>query len=207
MPQFAAIVPMRHTSERVQGKNYRFLGGRPLYRHIIATLLKVSQIDQVIIDTDSQVIAEDAALHFPDVRVLARPEHLLGGGVPMNDILLNDVEVVESDYYVQTHSTNPFLSAATITRALDSFLTSSDEYDSLFSVTALRTRLWTVEGSPLNHDPAVLLRTQDLPPVMEENSCLYVFSAETLRARHNRIGERPLLCEIDAPAGLRRVPP
>jgi CMP-N-acetylneuraminic acid synthetase len=57
----------------------------------------------------------------------------------------------------------------------------------------MHTRLWTPEGQPINHDPAVLLRTQDLPPVMEENSCLYVFSGELLRARRNRIGDRPLL--------------
>ena len=37
-----AIVPMRHKSERVPGKNYRPLGGRPLFHHIIATLLECS---------------------------------------------------------------------------------------------------------------------------------------------------------------------
>ena len=50
---------------------------------------------------------------------------------------------------------------------------------------------------PLNHDPSVLLRTQDLPPVFEENSCLYVFSREGLLARRNRIGERPQMFEMD----------
>ena len=53
-----AIVPMRHTSERVVGKNYRPLGGRPLFHHIVSTLLSVPQIDEVAIDTDSPLIAE-----------------------------------------------------------------------------------------------------------------------------------------------------
>jgi len=49
----------------------------------------------------------------------------------------------------------------------------------------------------LNHDPALLLRTQDLSPVFEENSCLYVFTRHTLETRRNRLGERPQMFEID----------
>jgi CMP-N-acetylneuraminic acid synthetase len=49
----------------------------------------------------------------------------------------------------------------------------------------------------MNHDPAVLLRTQDLAPVYLENSCLYLFTRELLEERGTRIGARPLLFEID----------
>lgn len=41
------------------------------------------------------------------------------------------------------------------------------------------------------------MRTQDLPPVFEENSCLYIFTRQTLGEKRNRIGERPYLFEID----------
>lgn len=197
MPRIAALVPMRHDSERVKGKNYRPLGGRPLYHHIVSSLLACEQIDEVVIDTDSPLITEDARGAFPQVRLLPRPDHLLGGEVPMNDVLLHDVEQVQADLYVQTHSTNPLLSTERIERALEDFLAGRDRYDSLFTVTPLHTRLWTPEGQAINHDPEVLLRTQDLPPVMEENSCLYVFDADTLRHRRNRIGERPLLYPLD----------
>jgi CMP-N-acetylneuraminic acid synthetase len=196
MTAIAAFVPMRHDSERVRGKNYRPLGGKPLFHHIVETLLSVSQIDLVVIDTDSDLIAEDAAAAFPAVRVVRRPEHLLGGDVPMNDVLLHDISIVEADLYVQTHSTNPLLRRETVAAALADFLAARDRYDSLFTVTPLQTRLWTPEGGAINHDPDVLLRTQDLPPVMEENSCLYVFAGDTLRGRRNRIGARPLLYPI-----------
>jgi CMP-N-acetylneuraminic acid synthetase len=188
---------MRHSSERVVGKNYRLLGGKPLFHHIIETLLACPHIDEVVIDTDSPLITEDAQAAFPAVRVIERPEHLLGGDVPMNEVLLHDVEQVPADLYVQTHSTNPLLRPETVTTALESFLAQRGAYDSLFTVTPLHTRLWTPDGQAINHDPAVLLRTQDLPPVMEENSCLYAFDGDTLRRRGNRIGERPLLYALD----------
>lgn len=195
-PRIAALVPMRHSSERVPGKNYRPIGGRPLFHHIVDTLRSCPEVDEIVIDTDSDLIMADAAVSFPDVRVLARPEHLRAGTVPMNDVLLHDIGRVEADLYLQTHSTNPLLRSATISAAILQFLDERDDYDSLFGVTRLQTRLWSAEGTPLNHDPAVLLRTQDLEPVFEENSCIYLFTRELLEQRGTRIGARPLLYEI-----------
>jgi CMP-N-acetylneuraminic acid synthetase len=195
--RIAALVPMRHESERVKGKNYRPLAGRPLYHHIIGALSACPRIDEIVIDTDSDVIKADARQNFPDIRIIDRPPELRGDEVPMNDVLLHDVEAVAADLYLQTHSTNPLLRTETIETAIDAFLSAANAYDSLFSVTPWRTRLWTENGEAINHDPDVLLRTQDLPPVMEENSCLYIFRAQTLRDRGNRIGSHPLLFPIE----------
>lgn len=192
-----ALVPMRHASERVPGKNYRCLGEKPLYRHILDTLLTCPLVSEVVVDTDSPIIAEGLSKDLPEVRLIERPQHLRAADIPMNDVLLHDFSLVEADFYLQTHSTNPFLKAETIERAIRVFLESLPRYDSLFSVTALQTRLWDGLVRPINHNPAILLRTQDLAPIYEENSNLYLFSAKTMRVRHNRIGERPLLFEID----------
>jgi CMP-N-acetylneuraminic acid synthetase len=129
--------------------------------------------------------------------MLDRPENLRGGKVSMNQVLLHDVEEVVSQFYLQTHSTNPLLSPATIQQAIETFFEGYPEYDSLFSVTRVAKRLWDGEGKPVNHDPRILLRTQDLPPLYEENSCLYIFERETFIRRKNRLGEKPLLFEID----------
>lgn len=194
-PTIAAFVPMRHSSERVIGKNYRLFAGKPLYHYIVESLLNCPQITQVCIDTDSPNIIEDAQQNFPNVKVLLRPEHLRSGMTPMNDVLLNSVSQVEADYYLQTHSTNPLLKSATISQAIDLFVKNPD-YDSLFGVTRLQTRLYDSEGKAINHDPNILLRTQDLPPVYEENSNIYIFTKTILEERKNRIGYQPLMFEI-----------
>jgi CMP-N-acetylneuraminic acid synthetase len=194
-PRVVAIVPMRHDSERVRGKNYRPLGGRPLFHHIIETLLASPAVTKVAIDTDSDVVRDGARAAFPDVEVLERPQHLRGGMTPMNDVLLNDVRRLDGDLYLQTHSTNPLLRPATVTAAIERLLGDPDS-DSLFGVTRLQTRLWRADGTPLNHDRSVLIRTQDLPPVYEENSCVYLFTRASLERHGNRIGERPILFEI-----------
>jgi CMP-N-acetylneuraminic acid synthetase len=193
-----ALVPMRHHSQRVPGKNFRPLAGKPLYQHIIATLRAVPEINQIVVDTDSEPVMEGLRKGFPDVAVLPRPESLRADTVPMNEILLYDTSHFEADFYVQTHSTNPLLKPATVSRAIQEFLKCFPRNDSLFTVTRLQTRLWDRNGQPLNHDPTVLLQTQDLPPVYEENSCLYIFTRENLQRRHNRLGENPLMFEINA---------
>ena len=189
---------MRHHSQRVPGKNYRLLAGKPLYQHIIETLLAVPEISTILVDTDSEPVIAGLGRDFPQVKVIKRPEHLRADTIPMNEILLYDTSRVESDFYLQTHSTNPLLRAETVSKAIQTFLAGYPRRDSLFSVTRLQTRLYNAQGRALNHDPAVLLQTQDLPPVYEENSCMYIFTRENLMRRQNRLGERPLLFEIGA---------
>jgi len=193
----AALVPMRHQSERVPGKNYRDFAGKPLYHRIIETLFACPLITEVVIDTDSGLILEDAARHFPQIKLIERPHHLRSGETSMNEVLLHDVSLVRADWYLQTHSTNPLLRAETVNLALRRLFDHLPEYDSLFSVTRVQSRFWDAQGAPVNHDPVLLLRTQDLPPIYEENSNLYIFTGETLEKKRNRIGERPLMFEMD----------
>ena len=189
---------MRHHSQRVPGKNYRVLAGKPLFHHIVETLLAVPEIDAIVVDTDSDPVMDGLRQYYPQVTLINRPEHLRADDVPMNDILIHDTAEVPAEFYLQTHSTNPLLKTETVSHAIQSLLTSYPHYDSLFSVTRLQTRLYDQYGHAINHDPAVLIQTQNLPPVYEENSCLYIFTRENLIKRHHRIGERPMMFEINA---------
>ena len=192
-----ALVPMRHHSQRVPQKNYRLIAGKPLYAHILSTLMDCPEISQIVVDTDSDVILAGLKSDFPDIVRIFRPEELSGDTVSMNDVLMHDVNQAPADLYLQTHSTNPLLKAQTISNAIKAFRENKDGHDSLFSVTRLQTRLWDENTQPLNHDPHELLQTQDLPPVFEENSCIYLFTGENLKARDNRMGEKPFMFEID----------
>lgn len=210
MTKIIALVPMRHHSQRVPGKNYRSLAGKPLFHHIIESLLQCTEIAEVVVDTDSEPVMDGLRQHFPTVRVLPRPAHLCADDVSMNEVLAFDTSQVETEtvrehpgvqepiFFLQTHSTNPLLRPQTISAAVQKFLSGYPTYDSMFSVTRIQTRLWDQLGRAINHNPAVLLQTQDLPPVYEENSCLYLFTHQILLARRNRLGDRPMMFEIPA---------
>lgn len=195
-PRVVALVPMRDRSERVPGKNYRELAGKPLFHHILIALQACPEISDIVVDTDSDTIKKGVAKDFPQVLVLDRPEELRRGEIPMNTILMHDTEMVPADFYLQTHSTNPLLRPQTISIALAAFFIAYPDKDSLFGVTELHTRLYDAEGRAINHNPVELLRTQDLPPVYEENSCIYVFTRANLEKFNHRIGQSPLMFPV-----------
>ncbi|MBC7784856.1 MAG: acylneuraminate cytidylyltransferase family protein [Burkholderiales bacterium] len=196
-PTVAAIIPMRHDSKRVPGKNWRPLGGRPLFCHIVDSLRMSGMIDRIVIDTDSDAIRAIASKEFPDAILIDRPQHLRDDMLPMNDVLLHTTSCAAADIYLQTHSTNPLLHPDTITAAVKRFMDARGQHDSLFSVTRLQQRLWDRFSRPVNHNPAVLERTQDLPPLYFENSCFYIFTRASLEKFRNRIGGSPIMFEVD----------
>jgi N-acylneuraminate cytidylyltransferase len=193
MTRLITLVPMKGHSERVPNKNLREFNGRPLCHWILNTLSHTPAIDEVVVNTDSERIAEEAQTF--EVTILTRPDRLRGDHVSMNEIILHDVDQTDGDLYLQTHCTNPLLCSETISEAVSTF--EEHDCDSLFSVTPLQTRLWDENGEPINHRRDELKRTQDLPPIYEENSNIYLFTPESVRRRKNRIGDNPTMFPMD----------
>ena len=188
-----ALLPIKEHSERVPSKNFRGFCGKPLYHHIVQTLDRTYAIDEILIDTDSPRVMLGAPKLSRKVRVVERPEELRGDHMSMNRVLAHDLEQAAADIYVQTHATNPLLKPETIAAARAGFVEVEGEYDSLFTVNAYHSRFYTDDGKAINHDPEDLIRTQDLPPLYEENSCLYIFTQESFAKKQRRIGEKPYL--------------
>lgn len=190
---------MKAHSARVASKNFRPIAGKPLFRWMLDTLAATPETDQIVINTDARAILADNGLKDGDysgkVMIRDRKPEICGDLVSMNRVIADDVANVASDYYLMTHTTNPLLSAVTISRMIAAFRKAErkGEADSLFTVNRRQTRFYTPEGEAINHDPANLIRTQDLPPYMEENSVCYLFTPQSFAQTQARIGKKPLL--------------
>lgn len=196
--KIVALLPMKAHSERIKGKNFREFSGKPLFRWILDSLLSVSSIDMVVVNTDARDLLEKHGLVDSDrVLIRDRKPELVGDFVSMNRILRDDIIAVDSESYLMTHTTNPLLKSTTIREAVDSYLRglSDKTCDSLFSVNKYQTRFYRGDGCAINHDPQNLIRTQDLEPWYEENSNLYLFSRESFMKTSARIGRKPMLFE------------
>lgn len=199
--KIVALLPMKGNSERVPNKNLKDFSGKPLYHRVMETLLNSAYIDTVIVNTDSEVIKNDLKKYFEgSVVVVDRPAEIIGDFVSMNKIIEYDINTIEADLYLQTHSTNPLLKTESVNQAIEKMiaLNENNEFDSIFSVTKLQTRLYKSDGTPFNHNPEELLRTQDLEPLYEENSNFYIFTKESfMNSGGKRIGCKPFMFEID----------
>lgn len=195
------IVPIKHNSERVPGKNFRDFNGKPLFHIVLNTLLKSKYINHIYVDTNSPVVMESIQKDFKNtnITVYERPLELQPGNTPTNLLLENIITKLnlDYDYYLQTHVTNPLLKVETLDKCIETFIQKEKEgYDSLFTAKQLQTRLYTNQNNnvtALNHNPNELIPTQNLEPLYEENSCLYIFKKNILFEKHHRIGDKPYI--------------
>lgn len=193
MTRVTALLPMKGNSVRVPNKNIRSIAGSPLFTYVLNTLIQARWIDEIIINTDSEQIADIARKTNSEIRIHWREESLLGDDTPMNNIIGSDLSIAKNDHILQTHSTNPLLSLSTLDSAYETYLKNLSEYDSLFSVNKFQSRFFDSEFNPINHNPEILLKTQDLPPLFEENSLFYFFSKNSFDMKKTRIGKKPYL--------------
>ena len=184
----------------MEGKNFRPLHGKPLFRWVLDVLLALDGIDLVVINTDARAILaqnglSDGGLGGTRVMIRDRRADLCGDTVSMNKILADDIAAVPAATYLMTHTTNPMMTEVTVQSALHSYRAgvAAGTADSLFTVNRIQTRFYRADGSAVNHDPGNLIQTQDLEPWFEENSNLYIFSAESFAAAQARIGRKPIL--------------
>lgn len=209
--KIVALLPMKANSVRVKGKNFRDFCGKPLFRWMLDTLLEVKEIDQIVINTDArQILAENGLVETDRIIIRDRRSEICGDHVSMNRIIEDDVLAIPADTYLMTHTTNPLMSADTIKQAIAAFAeaNAAGKVDSLFTVDKVQTRFYRADASPVNHDPDNLLPTQELEPWFEENSNLYIFTADSFAKTNARIGKQPMMYEgpyfesidIDTPA-------
>ncbi|MBI1911074.1 MAG: acylneuraminate cytidylyltransferase family protein [Deltaproteobacteria bacterium] len=194
----AALVPMKGHSERVSSKNIRDFSGRPLLFWVLKALHGLNGLSAIYVDTDSALVKDTVRQHFgSSVKFIDRPHGICGDTVPMNRIIAHDISLIDADIFIQTHATNPLVRTATFNKAVDAYFKAVERsYDSLFSVRRHQSRFYDSEIRPINHDPANLIRTQDLRPIYEENSNFYIFSRDSFSRTSSRIGPKPYLYEV-----------
>lgn len=191
-----AFVPLRLNSKRVEGKNLRLLGGRPLMCHILDTLTKVKGLDEVYAYCSSDEIRE----YMPkDVKFLRRPERLDRDETLGEEIYDEFTKTINADVYVLAHATSPFIKKETIEEALLSI--TQGGHDSAFSCEEVRTFAW-FKGKPLNYDLKHIPRTQTIEPVMVETSAFFMFRREVWTVHHQRIGFNPYFAKVDKIEGV-----
>jgi len=192
MNSLIALVPIKRESQRLPYKNSKLFAGRPLYHIVIDTLQRTPCISRIVINTDAPEIAEDLLAHYDKVHIHPRPERLFGDFINANDLIAYDLSLLEGEHFFQTHCTNPLLTSQTIEKAAKQYFDLLEQYDSMYSVNEIRARVYDAHSNPVNHSLHELVRTQDLPPVYEENSNMFLFSRTSfIHSGNHRIGRRP----------------
>lgn len=192
MPRVVAFVPIKLNSERLPNKNIKpFTNGKPLVSYILTTLTKVHNIDEIYVYCSDEKIQN--YIPDPSIKFLKRSKHLDTSTVSFNEVLKCFAEEIDSDYYVLSHATAPFIQSKSIETGVDKVL--NEDYDSAIGVQKIQEFLWK-DGKPLNYDLDNIPRTQDLPDIYAETCGLYIYSRELILKENRRIGNKPYFVEL-----------
>jgi len=198
-----AIVPIKSETEMVNG-NLRLFNNRPLYKTLLDKLENIFAIDEIIVDTDLVSIEKELTQIYSKVKFISRPPHLINTDTDINEIINYDISQTDNnEIFIQTHINKPLLKKETIAKALKKFVELEDKFDSLFSVNTYHSRFYNHNSKAINHEIDHLLRTKNLDPVYEENSCFYIFTKESFLKNNNRIGENPYLFDISSVEAIK----
>lgn len=183
-------MPIKLKNERCPGKNIRMLGSKPLLQHELDSLKETGLCDSINIYCSDETVVP----HLPEgVNFIQRPAFLDLPTSNFSQIFQNFMDTVEADIYIYAHATAPFITVETMTQCINAV--KSGEYDSAFCAVKLQDYLWK-NGQPLNFDATNVPRTQDLEPIYQETSGVYVFTKEVFEKHHRRIGMKPFIKEV-----------
>jgi CMP-N,N'-diacetyllegionaminic acid synthase len=121
---FLAIIPARGGSKGLPGKNIKELCGKPLIAWSIESALNSKYIDEVMVTTDNQNIAEISKQYGANVPFL-RPEELASDTATTFDAVKHTIEFYknelnkEFDYIVLLEPTSPLRESYDIDNAIE----------------------------------------------------------------------------------------
>lgn len=183
-------MPIKLKNERCSGKNTRMLGPKPLMQHELDNLKETNMCDSINVYCSS----EEVIPYVPEgVNFIKRPEFLDLSTSNFTQIFSNFMNTVDADIYVYAHATAPFITVDTMKECIQAVV--SGEYDSAFCAIKLQDYLWK-DGEPLNFDASNIPRTQDLDPIYQETSGVYVFTKKVFEKYKRRIGKKPFIKEV-----------
>jgi CMP-2-keto-3-deoxyoctulosonic acid synthetase len=117
MMKIIGSVIARIGSKRLTYKNLLPYRGEPLVLRAVRKLVNCSAIDEVVLSTDSELIAR-TCIH-EDVRILWRPESLAGDQVASVPVFQHIVENFDCDLHVNYNCNFPECEESVVLQAID----------------------------------------------------------------------------------------
>lgn len=199
---------IKHDSSRIKRKNFINFKGQPLWTVLVEEL---NSLGKFFIDTDSHSVKEHCDKNYKDVFCYMRdqkfvdmendPNNIASPALLMTRNFLDNYVEDDEEVIVLTHVTSPFLKKETILSA--SQLVKDDEFEFVHSVTAKKDFAWLENfENPINFNPEIVQRTQDLQEVVFSNGAFFIFKKKSFIKYNNRMGKKNFLYKINNIEGI-----
>jgi len=188
-----AVIPVRAGSQRVKNKNFKAFGGKNLLIHKIKLLKKIKQIDDIIVNSDSDKamkIAKDYKVSFQK-----REKYFASSKCTNSEFWSHIGETTNSNFIMFTDCTNPLIKEQTYIKIINSFEAAKSKYDSINTVSEVKEFLY-LNNKPINFNPNKAPNSQNLPDVIKLNFAINILSTKVMSKKKSLVGYRPLFYKI-----------
>lgn len=170
-----AVVPARLGSQRVRAKNLRLLGGKPLIFYIINALKKSKLVDEIYINSDSELFKEIADRY--KVNFYLRKKELATSESMIDDYIYDFCKNIDCDVLAVANPTSPFLTENDIDNAIKNF--NENNFDTQLACEDIKTHCF-YKGNPINFSTkGQHPRSQDLIPIKALNFAVTIWKKES----------------------------
>lgn len=198
--KISIFLPCRKGSQRVPLKNTRPFADeeKGLIFLKLKELIKLENIEEIVVSTDDEIVLEIAkSVNSSLIRLDNRPPELASSETSTDDLIKYVPTIISNEHIMWTHVTSPFIKQSTYSSAIQTYF-KNIEYDSLMSVTELKTFLWNNAG-PVNYNREIEKwpRTQTIESLFEINSAFFIASRDRYINFKDRIGLNPQLFKLN----------
>lgn len=198
--KITALVPSKLSSVRLREKNIQKLNGKPLLNYALSTLESIDSINKIVLQSSTEKILDYLLEDYSKLKFQKRPTELDLDESSPQDWIRYFCDSDDCDYVVLLHITSPFISAHTILECIESI--KSSQFDSSFAAIKYQNFAW-FKGEPLNYEvKKPIPRTQDLEPIIMEQTGLYLFGRKFFLKTNRRVGENPYIKFLNFPEYL-----
>ena len=197
-PKTIAFVPVRGGSKSIPLKNIKPLCGRPLVYWCLEALQRTDSVDEIVVATDSDRIAETvASFGFGKASVYRRTVENASDTASTESVMLEFIEAARlsgDTTFLLVQATSPLTDGPHFDAGLALFR--SGRFDSILSCVRCRRFFWREDGTSVNYDFRHRPRRQDFPGALMENGAFYISSVRAIRESGNRLCGRIGICEM-----------
>jgi len=164
----------------------------------VAALSVVEDVDEIIISTESDEIAQTAlSFGFDKLSIHHRSKENAQDHSSTESVMLEYIEsaqLADSDRFLLVQATSPFTRTEDFSSAIN--LLQMSGKDSLLSVVRTKRFFWKEDGTPLNYDYKNRPRRQEFDGLLMENGAFYINSVGNIRTAKNRLSGEIALYEM-----------
>lgn len=185
-----AFIPVRGGSKSIPLKNIKPFCGKPLVCWNIEALEVCTEVDEVIVATDSDDIWNTVeSRNYKKTTLYRRSAENACDTASTESVMLEYIHYANLDaenIFMLVQATSPLTETKHFTEALQMY--AKGEYDSIITCVRNYRFFWNEDGTSMNYDYMNRPRRQNFNGMLMENGAFYINTVGNILSNGNRLG-------------------